>query len=448
MKVHYFLVILFANLTDFTIFSLKTERISCCRYQNQKITFICAENLGSLFSKNGVQCDKKYFQYNSVEGIDFENCLFSVINETFFEKFTSLKTLVISDMEMETLDRNIFRGTKKLEKLFASRNRLTEIPPLLFNTTENFRYADFSNNLLQKVDNFGFEGENSLRTLNLSYNNIVELDLRDLAAPSLDILDVSHNNITILTTNTFDKFTKLERLNLAFNPIGNLKIETFSYLKKLEFLNLRKTNISSLQIGTFSYTRLLYSLDLSENALKELDCHMFLPSLKNLKSLYISDNQLTDLIDFRNTLFPRLQLLDIKNNNFNCTYLKSFMKSVDWEHIGIPVDLNLVDPSETNIHGIKCINTDPNGLADVETVEVTTQYYSEKTIATSESSENSSTTYFNVIIILLVLLISLILLPLFMFLFVNRDKIFKRINIEKSKQNVEYSNDMCLLVSS
>lgn len=127
------------------------------------------------------------------------------------------------------------------------------------------------------------------------------------------------------------------------------------------------TNLTKIELGTFSYTRGLIDLDLSENQLTQLDFGLFLPAFRYLETLYLDGNQLTDMEGFTNELFPRLNSLGIANNNFNCSYLKHFMRSVDWEQIRLPVDRMPLNIHKTNIRGVEC-DTDE----DIEKLKETT----------------------------------------------------------------------------
>lgn len=77
-----------------------------------------------------------------------------------------------------------------------------------------------------------------------------------------------------------------------------------------------------------------------------------------MESLYLDGNKLSDLEGFTNSLFPRLNALGIANNNFNCTYLKHFMRGIDWEQIRLPVDRMPLNIHKTNIRGVVCDSTE------------------------------------------------------------------------------------------
>lgn len=299
---------------------------------NLNCKFYCTENSNEhdvLLFQGNQETDEIYVNsYGSVSkskflSIDFENCPFNKIENNSMGKFENLETLIMSNSELKKIPINFFGGV------------------------------------------------NSLLNLNLAHNNLSELGPHLFPLASLVTLDLSHNNLTNLNEHAFDELINLKHLNLSHNPIGDLEIGTFAYLSNLEVLSLKHTNISSIQLGTFSHQHKLIALDLSENNLKLLDFELFLPILHDLQSLYLNQNQLTDLHGFRNAIFPQLALLDIKNNQFNCSYLRSFIASVDWKNLHMPVDPHLTKVNEPNIRGVNCRNLStpetPHSRSNIDT---------------------------------------------------------------------------------
>lgn len=178
-----------------------------------------------------------------------------------------------------------------------------------------------------------------------------------LRVQNLTYLYLSNNNLSVMADRAFEEFTSLMHLDLSYNPIGDLTTTTFAYLDKLKGLLLKRTNITNIPLGTFSHQHLLTLLDLSDNNLKSLDFNQFLPALHDLRSLNLAQNQLTDLDGFRNAIFPNLLVLDIKNNNFTCSYLQHFINVVNWEKLRLAVDPKSTDIYGANIRGVNCIGT-------------------------------------------------------------------------------------------
>lgn len=470
-KIFLFLVISYANLTYFVVSSSKYEHFSDCSYYSiiseymgvDNLTLICGENPGEFLYDDHFKCSNTPdgLIYDWTGRIDFQNCRFDSFETYFLQNFKFLHTLNISDLGLEKLEMKNLLESKNLLNFFASRNYLTEIPSLLFVNAANLRYADLSKNLIKSVmplafenaiglemldlsENFitefeeqSFKDQANLKMFNLSHNQINSLDLRSLSSRLLLSLDVSNNVLTTLIDHTFDNFIELKTLNLSFNPIGNLKVETFAYLSKLENLNLRETNISSIQLGTFSHQHKLIALDLSDNSLKVLEFNLFLPGCGDLRSLDLAGNQLTELTDFHNSLFPQLHEFGIENNRFNCTYLQGFMKSVDWKNISLIVDPRSIDTRQTNIRGIQCEKVSSDAVS----------------VDGNSNQVSYGDLYIKYTFIFICIVNSAILI---IFLCINRHRIFRRkrsvpvIQAEyKSElspsQIVEYSNEKVLL---
>lgn len=464
-----FCVILYASLIGLVICSAKYEHISDCRYDStfgnkfgaDNLTIICAENATDFLHETFFDCShRSYLDYRFTGRISFKNCRLETLEESIFEKFPYVHTIIISDLGLEKLHIKALPESIQLMNIDASQNRISEIPSMILSNSPNLKNVNLSHNLIRDISPSGFAGvpkletldlskndigefnaqliqnQGELKVLNLAYNRINLLDLRNVSARNLVTLDISHNALTSLIDHTFDGLTELETLDLSFNSIGNLKVETFAYASKLQHLNLKHTGISSITLGTFSHQHRLVALDLSENLLTEIDCNLFLPRLDNLRSFNLPGNQLTELIDFSNMLFPHLTEFDIRNNRFDCSYLKLFMKSVYWEGITLNVDPKSINPGEFNIRGIRCEHSNRN-----ETLDETA----------SLSDRKSNTDMY--IKSCLAFICSIVAVSFVIFLWLNRGKMCKRnrgsiIGNEIGNESFpcyEYRNDIDLL---
>lgn len=486
-NVVYILLCFFASLPSFAFCIQRYEHISDCYFYDRSmitgvdnVTFICAK----YANENGVFIDQTRFKCSNYNRnvfdyypgtIDFRNCRFPKLGRNYFKQFPRMHTFVMSNLEMETLDAKIFSEAKNITTLIASRNQITEIPAFLFVNAKRLVFADFSNNSMERVDRLAFMGANNIETLdlsqnaltsladdvfidqtnlkllNLSYNQINELEPKTLSTRNLLTLDLSNNELTNLTENTFYQTILLKSLNLSNNPIETLEIRTFNFLPNLEYLNLRRTNLTSIQFGTFSHQHKLIALDLSDNNLKKLDFNLFVPIMPDLRSLELDGNQLTDLDGFENALFPQLELLDLKSNNFNCSYLIQFMKRINWGKIRLPVDPAAVASGETHVRGIRCEIVNPNNIPDAEEIDESAQNGSatngEKTTDDSVQSNDHTFMKFSMIFMCIVMLTFLVV-----YLTLNKDKIRHRLRtsnnlrplngtLSSAALNFEYANE-------
>lgn len=379
-NIFYFLVIALASAANLVHSATKYEHINHCSFYSlgnnigdDKVTFVCTELNGekSIFSEaKKFKCTNSVGSHLSPQDVkwpgtmDFQNCRMNEIPSSYLERFESLHTLNIRDVELKTIQMETFKSAKNLKQLDLSHNQLTEIPAIvLFVHSEKLNHVDFSNNLISKIDPLAFMGANNLKSLNLSSNRISHLDVRTFSTPNLRKLDLSKNNLTKIEEHIFDNITALTDLNLSYNSIGNLNTNIFSFLSNLEHLDLQHTNITSIKLGTFSHQHKLVSLDLSGNGLKNLHFGHFLPILPDLKSLYVAGNHLESLSGLSHVLLPKLELMDIRNNSFNCTYLQDFMSPTtgfNWGKLYLPIDVPLVESGGASMRGINCKNITHN----------------------------------------------------------------------------------------
>lgn len=383
------IIISFIAVTLVGVSSQKYSQISDCIFHNRgihiqgcyNVTFVCTangnENNVFLDSTSQINCTKTYIHHTAWPGtIDFLNCQFNQIKRDFFEKFYNMHTFNISNVDLQEISPDTFKEATNITNLIVTQNRLEEIPALAFINAHKLRNLDFSKNAIKRIDSLAFLGLENLKSLDLSHNNLTEFDDQGFKEVStLQILNLSHNQINRLESNAlsfydlleldlannnlsaldghaFSQLSNLNQLNLSFNPISELRADTFSALFHLRHLNLRRINISSIEMGTFLHQQKLIMLDLSENWLKIMDFQLFHPIQHDLTSLRLANNRLTELRDFRNSVFLQRLSLDIQRNDFNCSYLEHFMESVNWEKIQMPTNQYLMD--KPNIRRINC----------------------------------------------------------------------------------------------
>lgn len=369
-KTAYLLTIVYISLTNIVVFTLKYGHVSDCFFYNgsgHKVTLICAENDNEdkvfATSEHTVCLNSILMENHWPNVVNFEQCRFPSLSSNFFLIFPNIQTFIIPNVELESLQIHIFREGKNLRHLIASNNRLVEFPSRLFADENQIIHIDLSYNKIKIIDPEALDGATSLETLNLAHNQLTRLDPHILhyKAPNLSLLDLSHNHLRNLSDKTFETSFGLKHLDLSYNFIGNLRFGTLSCLYHLEHLNLKSTNMSYVQPGTFTYQQRLVSLDLSENKLRKINFHHSMPIQCHLKSLRLNKNRLKELKGLRNGLLPRLNLLDIQDNKFNCTYLQHFMKHFNFDNIHLVANPRSADPRKPNIRGINCEVITGNG---------------------------------------------------------------------------------------
>lgn len=471
LKVAYFFIV--SSLSVF-VSCITYEHISDCLFYdrglvfgNDNITFICGEKNNEqrvIIDAEKFNCSNSLFLITNlwVGTVNFLNCRMPEVKTKFFKEFINIHTFNISNLELTRLQSDAFREAKNLTRLLVAKNHLMEIPPLLFYNTKKLIMADFSNNSINHVDPKAFVGATGLQTLDLSQNALNDLDsklFKDLTKlktlnlsynqfssidasilpVSLLSLDLSGNHLRTLAEHSFDKLINLKYLDLSYNSVERIKSKTFGYLSNLEHLKMKQMKILDIQMGTFSQQYNLISLDLSENALHTLDFKLFSPIFSELKKLELTGNQLSSLNGFRNSLFPQLTSLDIRDNRFSCSYLIHFIETLNWEKIHLVVDQKPIDPNESNVRGIRCDDTNQNE-DNVESAELISG-------GNCLNFDQRSNDDIKIIKVSLVLIFIVMLIYLVMFLVLNRDHISEHIHFPSTKSqsmttiNVDYSQE-------
>lgn len=151
----------------------------------------------------------------------------------------------------------------------------------------------------------------------------------------------------------------------------------------LRELSLNNNKLIKIDSGFFSYNRELSVLDLSGNQINELNFDFFAPSLRKMIYLFLDDNNLKELTNYQNDIFPYIQTFGIANNRFNCTYLDNFLRTLKpvfgpYDMINLRRDsitsqdyinlLNRLDStsSKMNLDGMK--NIDGVDCEDIQTI--------------------------------------------------------------------------------
>lgn len=155
-----------------------------------------------------------------------------------------------------------------------------------------------------------------LRRLDLSNNFIRQL--HTLALPYLEQLDLSSNQLDLISEGAFENLARLEELNLSRNALNNNLGSNSKALQSISRLRTLDISMNGLSDGAVEqYLRNKPSLDqlkVTGNALKRLSYQLFLES-KGLKSISM-DNNLISVIE-QGTFEPlrQLEVLNLAKNN-------------------------------------------------------------------------------------------------------------------------------------
>lgn len=340
-----------------------------------------APNITSIdFSHNQIE---KISKFTFVDGeyisrLDLSHNKLKRLDKELFEKLIHLDQINLDNNQLEEIDSDFFATNTLLQKVTLNNNDIVTLSCTLFSHSYYFNSLEVANNKISEFDTNCIKGpslsfsinNNRLNTLKLRNVNAVDASNNNISMLTIDentndltILKLANNSLSNLSA-IFEHLNLLEHLDLSHNNIGRLNISTFSKLKNLKKLYLRNASINHLNFGTFASQKKLEVLDISYNHLNHINLDVFLPYLKDLESLYVDGNNLTEWIGLTHTIFPKLKILGISNNKFNCTHLAKIIRLLNLDILELTVDPEETTANRTHVYGIACYHDDSDGYYD------------------------------------------------------------------------------------
>uniref|UniRef100_A0A1I7YNA8 Slit homolog 2 protein-like n=1 Tax=Steinernema glaseri TaxID=37863 RepID=A0A1I7YNA8_9BILA len=106
-------------------------------------------------------------------------------------------------------------------------------------------YSDLSNNHISSIEDKAFQGLPLLSELNLSSNDIRHFSHTHFgtAVTNLEVLNLDHNSVQCVTSETFSYFTSLRTLSLSHNQIRTITNGALSTMTQLTQLHLEENQL-------------------------------------------------------------------------------------------------------------------------------------------------------------------------------------------------------------
>ncbi|XP_028335569.1 leucine-rich repeats and immunoglobulin-like domains protein 1 isoform X1 [Physeter macrocephalus] len=198
--------------------------------------------------------------------------------------------------------------------LNLSYSKLSEIDPAGFEDLPNLQEVYLNNNELTAIPSLGAASSRIL-SLFLQHNRIRSVEGSQLKAyVSLEVLDLSSNNITEIRSTCFPHGLPIKELNLASNRISTLESGAFDGLSRsLLTLRLSKNRITQLPVKAFKLPRLT-QLDLNRNRIRLIEGLTF-QGLDSLEVLRLQRNNISKLTDGAFWGLARMQALHLEYNS-------------------------------------------------------------------------------------------------------------------------------------
>ena len=304
--------------------------------------------------------DVGFARFSSVEDFVFDGC----------PNLTHL-TMDANPVGVRTMKLFQNRSLSKLEHLKLKRANIFSDFSINYHAEELFREApikilDLKLNWLAEMPFFGNDESvaadfDSLETVRLDFNYLVTLEsggnlssqcnlfrnLKKLSlsnnritkvqglCASITTLNLSFNNLHIywnsLNEAVISKLIHLRVLDISFNQIELLSGDLFSEIKNLTELYLRGNNITTLDSSLFASNLHLEFLDLRANALLELKTPL-IEHLHQLQEVLLEYNDITlidkSLLSYVNNETNSVKAFGLVGNPFLCDCTQQFFQ--DW----------------------------------------------------------------------------------------------------------------------
>ncbi|XP_015189779.1 PREDICTED: protein toll-like [Polistes dominula] len=208
---------------------------------------------------------------------------FTSLPENLFWGSTSLKYIDLNENYLEELPELIFFDLVEIEYLLLSRNQIKILPDEVFKYLKYLEVLDLSYNRIVYVQRILLEGLTSLRELYMEGNRLINIHNEAfLTNEQLSIAKFSYNQLQFsYFNNKMSPFLNnhlLKELHLANNRINKFFFDWTINKVELEFLDLSYNNISVISANDFVFTSNKFVVDLRHNNINNI----LLTNIENL----------------------------------------------------------------------------------------------------------------------------------------------------------------------
>jgi Leucine-rich repeat (LRR) protein len=135
-----------------------------------------------------------------------------------------------------------------------------------FRGLQSLNLLDLSFNNIEKIDNGAFDDNTKLKKLVLSYNKIKHLSESLLnSLHNLEMLHLSHNKIQFIDSRTFENLKNIEAILLNHNQLESIEKNMLINNKKLDWIWLDHNKINLMDYRMFDGLKALTEVDLEDN---------------------------------------------------------------------------------------------------------------------------------------------------------------------------------------
>ncbi|CAH0553904.1 unnamed protein product [Brassicogethes aeneus] len=291
--------------------------------------------LPGSFEKVNNSLTELYFDLNNIQ----------IIRKGVFNCLGRLRILSFKFNKLEIIEEDAFSGLEKLTHLDLKHNFIYHLNQNTFYPLKNLYLLDISNNFINTANQSHLRFT-SITEFYLDYNKIHQLQNVMFNNVSVNILDISHNNLSVIEPEAFLNQNNLYDLNLNNNKLDKLS-SSLHYLLGLKKLDLSYNNLQTISMGFFDHFNYLESLNLTHNKLVSV----LGSNVLNVKYLGLAYNKIKEFDIKSLKSFPKLNQISLDGNMWDCKILSSVAQELSSRSIVIKKghERNLI-----NVLGIEC----------------------------------------------------------------------------------------------
>lgn len=172
---------------------------------------------------------------------------------------------ILSNRKLFILPPNLGSIVTNITELSATNVGLIAVNKNALEGMSQLKFLNLSHNEITDIESESFLSLFELRKLDLSNNGIASLIKAFKGLKELEYLNLSHNKLTFLPADTFDVLLNLKIMNLNYNQIRELTGETFTDINVIEEFYLMGNQIEIINPINIRYFELSKIIDLRKN---------------------------------------------------------------------------------------------------------------------------------------------------------------------------------------
>lgn len=283
-------------------------------------------------------------QLLSLQQLQFIDCKFHDIPKDAFRGLSQLEIMVIDRANLlGHIDPQFAAHLPRLMRLHIINSRVTFLPPLC--------------------------ASQNLKTLNVSFNNIADLDHAGINCPSrplsmLEILDFGFNRISAMPTWLGDSMPTLISLSSDHNSVSEVDDTLCRKLPSLRFLDLSFNKLHAPARVRLSNCTQLRILGLRSNPMGSLPAGV-LGGMPHVQNLYLPDMGLTDSVWDKLFRLQHLEVLELQENALTTVQPAVLRDLPNLQRLNISGNVIRALPTKSfsNLFRLEVLDLSSNGLA-------------------------------------------------------------------------------------